>query len=229
MPEGPAANKMTPKRWEEFIHATANGTRKDSVLKNLDITNQTFQAYLISKPDAANQYREANLSWVRKKWPIELIEDMLEEIAMGSTAKASCQKHHVPEHQFHKLVLRDPVVREMYDEACKIKVERMADECLEIIDDLQLDEETSTPGFNNALITQAKAKITTRQWIMSKLNFTKFGDRSRQEVETKLTVDHVDALDRARKRKETANKKKKEILQQMKKEEAEQQDPLTVH
>lgn len=104
----------------------------------------------------------------------------------------------------------------------------MADECLDIIDSLSLPETAAAP-FNSALVNLAKARISARQWHMSKFYHAKFGERVKQEIETKITVNHAEALDKARKRKEAANKKKKDILQRVKQREQEQQDPLTVH
>jgi len=231
MPQGPAAKRITPKTWGDFLHAIANGTLKHVALKTFGWTDQTFQAYLISKPGISDQYRDAKLSWIRRDWPLELIEDLMRDIAKGMLVKDACRLREVDQDTLYRIVFSDPVVSEMFATARKISMEIKVDEILEIADKIPKDIEThgGNAQFNSALVNASKAQISTRQWIMAKLHFQQYGDHSKQTVESRVTVDHVQTLEDARKRKEIAAKKNRKILRQAKKRRQEQNDPLTLH
>lgn len=210
LPKGLAANPMTEQRWQRFLELICNGLYKQNALHEIEVTDMTFQAWLIKQPEAAEQYRQAQLAWLRREWPLELVEEMTTDIAMGQTVKLTCEQRGLRQDQFYKVVTTDPYYRELYKEARQVAAEKMADDIVELCDNVELDGVNTTA--NSAKVNHARLQVTTRQWLMSKLHHERFGERIKQDIDSKVTVDHVEELDKARKRKELAAKERDQIL-----------------
>ena len=210
LPTGISSNELTKDKWKKFINLIANGTRRDMAVKEIEVSNMTVQSYLITEPDAVNQYREAQISWVRREWPYELIEQVMLSLAMGITAKAACEQRGLDVQKFYTLVLRDPSIKEMYDEAREIRIESMADDIIDISDETSKDKTGNR--INHEVVHRSKLKVETRKWLMSVLNPKRYGNRIQQDVNQTVNVNHVELLDNARKRRELAHKKKRKEM-----------------
>ena len=76
-----------------------------------------------------------------------------------------------------------------YARAMELRCEKMAEEILEISD----DNYTGPDGRgDNALVQQARLRVDSRRWLLSKLMPKKYGDRITQEIarRRRCAVDH---------------------------------------
>jgi hypothetical protein len=201
--------RMTPERWNIFLMEIANGATRKNAATTAGVSYQTYQAYLISAEGATAQARLADVQWIRRDWPIERVEDICIEIAKGKTFKQACIDANLLEEevtQLYRLLFHDPAINEIYTEARLIRTEVMMDELIEIADDCK-DDKTGA-RINHDVVNRDALKIKTRQWIMGKMNFRRFGEKQQIEATVNVNVNHQETLDAARKRKERAHHKR---------------------
>ena len=211
---GPLGTKeFTEKTWGNLIKEISNGAKKDQLLKKMNISNATFQAQLISTRGASEQYQDARLVHIRRRWPLEIMEDLMQDIAMGCAMTEACEKRGIKLHRVHLMIERDPAIRQMYHEARRISMEEMGDDILRISDNVNLDGTTTTA--NSAKVNLARLQVAARQWLMSRLSRGRFGDRVTEDIEIAVHTDHATELDKARIRKEKAIEKKKLLIKQL--------------
>jgi len=216
-PGGLAGNRVTPKRWTTLITAIANGVQRPDAIRAARITESTYHLYLIQHPDKVHELREAELAWIRTDWPIERIEKMLTEIALGSTNKeAALELNLLPGEleQFLRIIFRDPDLKQLYDEARQMQVESWGDDIIDISNAANADTYLDAKGtlrINGEVVNRSKLKIAARQWLMARLHHERFGDRIKTEVEGNLVVDHVELLDGARRRAEQAKERSRQL------------------
>lgn len=216
-PGGLANNRVTPERWRKLLHSIANGAQRTDAILAARITEPTYHLYLIQNPNKVHELREAELAWIRTDWPIERIERMLTEIALGSTNKeAALELNLLPGEleQFLRIIFRDPDLRQLYDEARQMQVESWGDDIIDISNASNIDTYLDDKGkvrIDGEVVNRSKLKIAARQWLMARLHHERFGDRIKTEVEGVLTVDHVELLDGARRRAEKAQEHSKRL------------------
>lgn len=88
--------------------------------------------------------------------------------------------------------LKHPEFSDQYALAKLKQADLLAEECLEISDNVSEDTLINTDGFevaNAAAIARARLRIDTRKWLASKLLPKQYGDRNRDEKEA-----HVQSL-----------------------------------
>jgi hypothetical protein len=198
-----AAKSITEGKFKNFLEMIIAGTPRTVALASLDIGSIAMQAFLLINPDKRELYEEARLTFLRAKVPYETYESICLDIAMGKTVTHACFDHGVQKQDVYKLTLADPSFREMYDEARQIQAEGMVDDIIDISDDKSRDLTGLKTNFD--VINRSALKVKTRQWIMSKMNYAKYGDRVQQDIEQTVTVNHAEELDAARRRKEAAH------------------------
>lgn len=213
-PQGDARNPMTPDKWKVVLQWIANGSTKAEASLAASVSKQTVQAYLISEPSAMGEFRAAERAWIRRDWPIERIDEFLTLVSMGKTNKdAGIEMEFMDGEldQLMRVVLHDPSVKEMYDEARKLQCEAWGDDMVQIADDATGDfyidvnrRGDSVAKADGDNVNRAKLKIETRKWIMARIHHERFGDRIQQDIKGELNVNHADQLDQARKRRENA-------------------------
>lgn len=209
--------EMTPQKWKTFLEEIAHGAKRHEAIHAADITNQTLHLYLHLQPDAMDQYRIAQATFLKKDWDIGLLEQVLEKIAGGLTVKQACSEHDIDFRKFVGLMLKDATLRDMYDDARKISLEIMADENLRIADDSSNDrDEDGKP--NHELVNRDRLRVSARQWTMQRLFPDRYGEKSTKTIDKTVTINHVETLDGARKRKEAAHQRKQQIIQQQQNE-----------
>lgn len=215
--------EMTPAKWKTFLEHIAHGTPRHEAVQASDITGQTLQMYLYLEPDAVDQYRAAQSTWLKRDWPFELLEQVLDKIASGHTVKDACQAHDIDFRRFIGLVMKDAALKEMYDDARQIALEIIAEDTLKIADESRLDrDELGKP--NHELINRDRLRVQARQWMLTRLHNARYGDKVQKTVNKEVTVNHVDTLEGARKRKEAAHTRR---LQLQKKQSDDK--PIVVH
>jgi len=213
--------KLGKETWDEFILMTTKGTKRAVALEALQITKYTYDAYLISHVTAVEQVRRADQIWLRRNWPLEQIEEILVLIAMGKTMKQAGELlflDNVEMVGLYRILLKDPQIRKLYDEAREMQAEAWADDTIDIADDGRNDTyikesrngtEYEAVNFDN--IQRSKLRVDSRRWIMARLHHQRFGDRIKQDIEGSMVVNHADQLTAARQRMEKAHKQRKKL------------------
>lgn len=208
--KGGIAHNISDEKWAKFIGRISTGELIKPTLKSLQIHRSSLEAKLLDKK-ARSQYDNAKIMAMRQIWAEDVLEDVLVNIAMGGTVAQACKEAFMEEHvdSFYRLIMRDPAVKEAYDEARTIQAEKMAiDDIIEISDDVANDETWDGKG-NSAAVNRSRLKVDSRKWIAGKLNFRRFGDKQQVDLEANIVVDHAARLEAARKRKENAFHDKK--------------------
>ena len=220
-PKGVAKNAVTSDNWKIFLQYTANGASRPEACQYAGISRQTVQAYCITEPTAITEIRSAERAWVRRDWPIERIDEFLTLVSMGKTSIDAAEELEFMDgelDQLMKVILHDPGVKKLYDEARQLQAEAWADHMIDISDDALGDVYITQDRAGNDIakidgesVRRSALKIATRQWLMARLHHERFGDRIQQNVTGDLNVNHTDILEQARKRKEIADVKRKEL------------------
>jgi hypothetical protein len=212
-------NALSSTRWKELLIAVANGHKRSVACRRAKVTNPTLQLYLISNPKAVHELRQAELAWIRQDWPIERIEEMLLEIALGSTNKQAAKKLELlPDEleQFMRIVFRDPELKQLYDDARQMQAESWSDEMVEISEDSTGDVSVDKTGklkIDFECVNRSKLRVDTLKWLMSRLHHERFGDRIKQDVSGSLSINHAELLDQARRRREKSKTRSNELTQ----------------
>jgi|2_EtaG_2_1085320.scaffolds.fasta_scaffold06594_5 hypothetical protein len=201
---------MDDVRWREILRQLAEGATRKAACKAAGVSLQTFRGYIVATDDAVAKIRHAELQWIRRDWPIERIEELFTQVAMGSTLKAASEELNLLPEEFnnlYRLILNDNEINQIYQECRHVQAESLLDEIIDISDDNK-DDKTGN-RVNHDVVHRAKLKINTRQWVMGRLNFRRFGDKQHLLQEVNVTVNHQETLDGARKRRELAHRKRK--------------------
>jgi len=195
---------MTQDTWRVVIESIANGgTRKDAA-KAAGVSPQTIDAYLITNVAAYKQIRDAILLWNRRDWPTELIEQILDDLAMGMTLASAARKNGVPADKgkmssLYRLMRKDAALREAYDEARELQAESFLDEIIDIADNTENDWQENGKA-NHEVVNRSRLRIDTRRFTMGAVVKRRFGDHKHVDVEGNIFVNHIGLLTNARKR-----------------------------
>ena len=213
-------NKITPTRWKSILHDTANGLTRQVVCNRAQVTPQTLNAYLIANEGKTEELRAAQLTWYRRDWPMERIEEMLTLIALGRTNKKAAEELQLLPgelEQFMRIMLRDPELKVIYDEAREMQAESWSDEMVDIANDGRNDTYVDDKGnvrVDHDVVNRSKLRVNTMQWLMGRIHHKRFGDKLHQTVDGNLNVNHTEILDNARRRKEQVAQQRRERAQE---------------
>jgi len=186
-------------KWQELLELVSSGTPAKHAMAELGIERGMVAGITETIPEAKVVWEQAQRSQLKLRWPDDLIEDIMIDIASGEIIKDAVEKRGLPAHEFYHLALKDPDFRQMYDDAQQIRIESMAEDIVAVADDTK--EDFNEYGrLNSENINRARLKVDTRKWIMSRIGWRRFGDRLQTEQNVNLTVDHASRLDAARKR-----------------------------
>jgi hypothetical protein len=200
-------NLLTDEKFARFLGELSVGTKTSTALTMLRISPSSLEGRIREDKKAKGQIDDARVVSLRRLWSEDVLEAVLVNIAMGATVKQACTDVEMQGSiaSFYSLILRDPTMREAYDEARTIQAEKMAiDDIIEIADETENDETWDGKG-NAAAVNRARLKVDSRKWIAGKLNFKRFGDKQQVDLEANIVVDHAARLEEARKRKEVAH------------------------
>lgn len=199
---------FSPEQWTRLIGLVADRLPKTEALKISGITRYALEGAIRTDVKKREQWQEAKLSALRARWDVETLEVIMTAIAMGGTVKSACTEVFREDdiHSLYSLLLQDPIIRELYDDARIIQAEKMAiDDLIEISDETEKDE-TWDGKANSAAVNRSRLMVDTRKWIAAKLHYKRFGDKVQQDVNANVVIDHAARLEAARKRKEAAYK-----------------------
>lgn len=214
--------RMTADRWTRFLELTCAGCKRKEAEEGARITSYAVQTYLIKQSGAKDQYEQAKLDWIRKDMDYEVIDQICEKVAGGALMKVACEEAFITTYQFYRWILKDPVVKEMYDEARTIQAEAMMDDMMEVADDDTNDTFEDDDGVmrpNNAAVTRARIRLEQRRWQVAKMVPRRFSEKTFAEVDQNVNINQSDRLDAARRRIEEFNKtrgKKPPIVEEVK-------------
>ncbi len=203
---------MTPEKWQKCLEAAANGLKRKDMIKVIQITQETFEAYMIANVGAAKQLRESDRVWLRRCWPLDEIEMMLSKMSLGQTVKAAAIELGYSDKRlqgFYSLMRGDKALREIYDDARELQAESWMDDNVDISDNRGGDTFIDMKGnerTDHAVIQRDKIRIETRQWTMAAMNRKRFGEHRHHELGGEITINHAVTLANARKRLENAKR-----------------------
>lgn len=205
---------MTDVKWRRAIELIAEGVHTHKIHKEINVTPQIFKAYLITNVSAHKQIEEARLLWLRRDWSLEEIDEILNEVALGKTVKASCKLKGYSDSKvagFYRLMRGDRAMRDLYDAARELQAESWLDDSIDIADDSAADWYEDDKGVmrkNHEIIQRSKLRIDQRNWSSGALNRKRFGDHKHVEHEGNINVNHAALLGGARKRLEGVQKQR---------------------
>ena len=201
--------------WTEFIGLVATGSRVGDAQTATGLTSYRVQGRVRTDPTSKEQYEDARLEAVRRDWDPEDVEEILTRMSMrehnGHLNKIVKSMGRDPA-KFHQLIRRDPITKELYEEARIIQAEVTADDIRDIASESEHDTYIDAKGrrkVDNEVVQRSRLRVDTEKWLMSKLHHKRFGDKLQQETTVELKVDHVSKLDAGRKRLEALDKKRK--------------------
>lgn len=209
--------EIDKKTWNQFLVQIANGARREAAGQHCGLTRATVRLYLATQQGAMEQVKVAETTRLRRDWPIERIEEVLVEVAIGKTLKEALRETPILDEereQLHRLLIRDPEYREMYEAARKMQAIAWADEIIDISKDDSGDMATDARGGdkpNTAAVARHKLITDNLRWIMARTHFDQWGDKIQQDINGTLNVNLPDLLTAARKRAEGAALKTKEL------------------
>ena len=85
--------------------------------------------------------------------------------------------------------------KDRYAKSRRIGLEMIADEMLEIADASAIN--TATGMIDSGLVQKQRLQIDTRRWLLSKLNPTKYGDKTALEHQGGITLTVVTGVPRS--------------------------------
>lgn len=198
--------------WTRLIGLLADGVKVHEAMEAAGMLRHTLEGILRTDTKKKEQYDDAKLASLRRHWDYTTLEDIFCDIAMGKAVKDAVDERGLNTNSFYKLVLNDPITKEMYDNALKIQAETMADEIIEIADfkenDQWFDDTKKMWKTNNEVVNRSRLKVDARKWKMAKLHSKRFGDKVQQDITANIVVDHAARLEEARKRVETIHREK---------------------
>lgn len=122
------------------------------------------------KDTRSKKYTAADRAWVA--------DDVLDSVASGKSVHAACKTAGVSSATFKRWISEDAELKARFEAARAEGIEQMASEILEIADtepNLIADEKGAR--YDSAHINWHKLRISSRQWLLSKLVPNQYGDR----------------------------------------------------
>jgi len=208
---------MTSKRWDDFIAAISNGLTYKDAAHAAGISSMTVDAYLISNVSAAGQYRDAQLVWNRREWPMDQIQDVLAEISLGKTVRQAFDAVGIDRARIgslYRVFLQDKAIRKLYDEAREMQAESYADDIIDISDETINDWTTNGQGnevANHEVINRSRLRVDSRKWLSGRWAPRRFGDNKHVDFGGSIDVNHAAVLTGGRKRIEKLHAERKGV------------------
>jgi hypothetical protein len=120
------------------------------------------------------------------KYSLELAKKICDMIADGYTLRQIQKTEGMPtKTQILRWALdtRKPEFCDLYAKAMQVRLDRMAQEIVDICDDCTNDwmEREGKTLVNNEAVNRARLRVDTRKWLLSKLAPQKYGDK--QQIE----------------------------------------------
>lgn len=195
------AAHMALEAWSKILGLIADGVLPHKAIETVGATRALVEGMLRGRPEFRKQWEDARIASMRRHWDADMLSDICNGIAAGlSVNKACAQVGRAPE-MFIKLVLQDPLLREEYDAARKIRAELWIDEQIDIADNSDNDMDLLGKG-NTAAVARSKLQVETRQHLAGKIHRERFGDDKQkpQDVNVTVNLNAAERLESARAR-----------------------------
>lgn len=117
-----------------------------------------------------------------------LFVEIINDISENGMSLIAALKGKMAASTFYEL-LKDEEMSKTYARACEARAEVMADEILELSDNVGGDLITLKDGrevVDNAVVQRDRLRVDTRKWLLAKLHPKKYGD--------KLDVEHSGSI-----------------------------------
>lgn len=199
---------FTAEMWAACIGMICDGVPCVQAVKQAGIPATVLEGYIRTDVRIRSQWEEAKLTALRRHWPLAIVEEILDEIAEGSSVRQAVQtKRSLSYISFLKLTQADPIIEEMYLHAKRLQAETFADE---IVEESQRDgDDLDLTGKGNiAAVNRSKLRVGTKQWLMQANSPKRFRKESAPTVNVQVNVDHANRLEEARRRKEGTTQEK---------------------
>jgi hypothetical protein len=198
-----------------FLVLVADGVRVADAIEAVKMTRAGFEFVLRGNEAVRARYEDAKVQALYRKLDIETIEAVLADVVRGKFVKDALADNFVDPAIWYRLVVKDPMLKEMYDDACRMRAEAWGDDLLRISQDdsrdliqsdrLAEDGRTVTETKpNNAAVQRDKLNVDSKKWLMGRLYRDRFGDSQKIDLEANVTSDSASRLESARKRKDSA-------------------------
>lgn len=187
--------------WSRILGLIADGVLPHKALETVGATRALVEGMLRGRPEYRRQWEDAKIAALRRQWDADVLTDICNEIAAGLSVKKACESRGKQAAMFVKIVLSDPLLREEYDAARKIRAELWADEQIEIADEDHNDMDLTGKG-NTAAVARSKLRVETRAQLAGKFHREKFGEdkNKAQDVNVTVNVNAAERLEQARAR-----------------------------
>lgn len=204
------AHKISDDQFGHLISLMEDGVSINDALATCNVRRYALDGVLRKNEAARAQYEEAKITALYRHIDLDTLEEIFGEIAAGAYAKTACEDRLIDPALFYRLVLKDPLAKELYEDARRIQMESMADEIIRISDDEARDIIYDGDGgerANSAAVQRDRLKADNRKFLMGRLHHERFGDRKQIDLEANVIVDYATRLEGARKRKAAARMK----------------------
>lgn len=211
---GELVGSIPPQQWSDLLGRVAGGTPVPEALKSTKVTRYALDGAIRTDAKAREQYEEAKIAALWRDWDFETLEEIMVAIMTnrnGGYLNAILDDMGLSGSGFYRLMARDPLVKEMYEEARQIQAEISADEMQRIADYGLNDTYTDDKGrtrVDQDVVQRSRLRVDTMKWRLAKLHHRRFGDRIQQDVQQNIVVDHAERLEMARKRRDELNAKR---------------------
>jgi hypothetical protein len=187
--------------WSRILGLIADGVPSYKAIETVGATRALVEGMLRGRPEYRRQWEDAKIAALRRAWDADILTDICNDIAAGLSVQKACLARGRQAAMFVKIVLSDPLLREEYDAARKIRAELWADEQIEIADEDYNDMDLTGKG-NTAAVARSKLKVETRQHLAGKFNREKFGEDKQkpQDINVNVNVNAAERLEQARAR-----------------------------
>ena len=116
------------------------------------------------------------------RYTAEIADEICERLASGESLRSICRNDHMPgQTTVFRWLSENTEFWEQYARAREAQAECLADELVEIADEVQDTDDM-------VKVQAAKLRIDTRKWAASKLKPSRYGDRPDHNVNNTTTV-----------------------------------------
>lgn len=203
-------------RWNGFLKSVAAGAKLEDAMLEYRVTRADLDAAVLN-PAESQRFEDAQLSGVRRGWPILHIEDVCRRIASGlEVGQALIEVRGFEDLSFLELVAHDPDVHRRFMSAQQVKSFRDAEQLLRIANDDSKDtlDTVKGPIPNQAAVGRSKLKWEALRFNMQAYHPKLFGEK-KDSVQVNVQINHAEVLELARTREKLRDKGVPKITRQV--------------
>lgn len=187
--------------WSRILGLIADGVPPHKAIQTIGATRALVEGMLRGRPEYRRQWEDAKIAALRRNWDADMLTDICNDIAAGLSVHKACENRSRKPAMFVKIVLSDPLLKEEYDAARKIRAELWADEQIQIADEDFNDMDLTGKG-NTAAVARSKLRVETRANLAGKFSRDRFGEDKQkpQDVNVTVNLNAAERLEQARSR-----------------------------